>query len=169
MHNLQEFTIFVPMKEIDELKKEIFLRGMMCQQYDEKWQESMSKKQLFDMAVSVQGSDTLCQSIAEGWGLQPEFISDKFRAYINDRYLSEQDGYTSKMYCGHDADMVVEATLNVIINSCGNVFVPRNHVCEIRLVNSNIKILGDGYCNVIKYGDCQLECDNARIHIKNGV
>lgn len=153
------------MKEIDAFKDRVQAHGMMCAKYDEIWRNCKSKKQLFDMAVSAQGSETLCCAIANGWGLDIDYVKQKYKAYINDRYISEQDGYTSKMYIGFFEPMIVTTTLVIIIGCDGTLEIPNNCVCEVKLVNSNITLTGGGICNVKKYGKCSaIYKDNVRHH-----
>ena len=52
-------------------------RGI-CEEYSEKWADCVSKKQLMDLALDINGTIYLCNAIANGWGLSPEFIEDKF-------------------------------------------------------------------------------------------
>lgn len=33
----------------------------------------------------------MAKSLSEGWGLSPVFISDKFKAYINGKYICEYE------------------------------------------------------------------------------
>lgn len=153
------------MIEIDELKHRVEVHGMMCERYGNIWNSCQSRKQLFDMAASAQGSETLCRAIAEGWGLDVGYISDKFRHYINDRYISEQDGYTSKMYADFCEPMIADSTLVIIIGCNSSIEIPDNTVCEVKLVNSSVTFTGNGICNVKTYGDCSvIYKDNVRHH-----
>ena len=153
------------MIEIEELKHRVEAHGMMCERYGNIWNSCQSRKQLFDMAASVQGSATLCTAIAEGWGLDIDYICNKFRYYINDRYISEQNGYTSKMYVDLNEPMIADATLVIIVGCNGSIEIPETTVCEVKLVNSNVTFTGGGICNVKAYGNCSMIYkDNVRHH-----
>lgn len=168
----QKMNTFVRMNEIEGFKREVISHGMMCEKYGKIWEESQSRKQIFDMGVSTQGSATLCKALSEGWGVTPEYITQKYKHYINDNYISEQDGYKAKMYCSFEGTMLADVTHNVIINSKGTIKLAPNMVCEIKLVNSNCHIEANGFgdCVVIKYGECNITfADNLKHHIKNGL
>lgn len=152
------------MNEIDAFKDRVQAHGMMCAKYDEIWRNCNSKKQLFDMAVSAQGSETFCYAIANGWGIDLDFVKDKYKAYINDGYISEQDGYTSKMYVRFFEPMIATTTLVIVIGCDSSIEIPDNMVCEVRLVNSSIRFTGNGRCNVKLYGDCSVIYEANVIH-----
>lgn len=163
---------FANMDKLHDYRSQICTRNLMCNAYSEKWDACTSRKQFFDMAVSEQGSATLCRSLAEGWGIDADYISTKFKSYINGKYISLQKGYDSKMYCLLDGEMYADCTNNIIVNCKGDVLIRKNNVCEIRVVNSDLHIeaVGFGYCTVIKYGECNLTFgDTVKYHIKNGI
>lgn len=152
------------MNEIEDLKQRVKQHNMMCDRYAAIWDKCTSRKQLFDMAASVQGSDTLCKAISEGWGLDVDYICNKFRHFINDNYISEQEDYDSKMYVKFYDNMVANTTLVLVICCNGSIEIPDNIICEVRLVDSNVTFTGTGICNVKKYGKCTTIYKDKVIH-----
>lgn len=128
----------------------------ICKKYSTEWDECKSRKQVIDLAQNSACADFVCQSIAEGWGLQPSIIEDKYRKFINDEYISQQDGYTSKMYVGYKQVMKADTTQTIVITCNGVIEIPHNHVCEILVVDSDITLSGDGVCYVRTFGKCNI-------------
>ena len=171
MYNWQKVNTFVPMKEVKHFRERAESHGV-CSEYAKLWDDCQSKKQVVDLALRSGCTPYVCKSIAEDWGVSPTYIADKFRAFVNDRYISQQDGYDAKMYCCHNSDMVADTTNNVIIDCQGNIDVPQGNVCEIHIVDSSCYIdsEGKGVCVVVKYGNCNITFgDNIKYHVKNGV
>ena len=126
----------------------------LCDKYSELWDNCKSKKQLFDLATDSNGIPYICESMVEGWGITPDFISEKFKTFINGRYISQHNGYTSAMYVEKFfIEPLVVSTTNVIVMACeGVIEIPENIVCNLFIVNSNVVIRGLGECYVKKYG-----------------
>ena len=126
----------------------------LCEKYSEMWDNCKSKKQLFDLATDSNGIPYICEAMVEGWGVTPDFISEKFKTFINGRYISQHNGYTSAMYVEKFfIEPLVVSTTNVIVMACeGVIEIPENIVCNLFIVNSNVVIRGLGECYVKKYG-----------------
>ena len=128
-------------------------RGI-CGEYSEKWADCVSKKQLMDLALDVNGTIYLCNAIANGWGLSPEFIEDKFAPFINGKYDNDKNGYTAQLYCGYNGEITKQTTLLTLINCDARVCIPRNHICEINAVcNTKIRLYGGGKVKLVAYGE----------------
>lgn len=126
----------------------------LCSEYSSKWNDRLSRKQLVDLALDSKGADYVCDAIAKGWGVSPEFISTKLSAYINGNYMSNQNGYTSKMYCGYNGHVFANTTLIVLINSDVTVEVPDYSICEIYCTGKvNVRTTGKGRSVFICYGN----------------
>lgn len=126
----------------------------LCSEYLNKWNSRLSRRQLMDLALESKGADYVCDSIAKGWGVSPDFISTKLSAYINGNYISHQDGYTSKMYCGYNGHVFANTTLITLINCDVTIEFPDYSICEIYCTgNVNVKTIGDGRCVFVCYGD----------------
>lgn len=128
----------------------------VCQTYSTKWDECKSRKQVIDLAQNSACADYVCKAIAEGWGVQPNIIEDKYSKFINDEYISQQDGYTSKMYVGYKQVMEADTTQVIVITCNGSIEIPNNHVCEILVVDSDITLSGNGVCYVRMFGKCNI-------------
>lgn len=126
----------------------------MCSEYYGKWDSCHSNKQIMDMALGVKAVDFLCDSIAKGWGLSPEYISERFKNFINGKYTSEQKGYTSKMYCEFDGSITADTTIVTLIDSVVVLNVPNTSICEVYCTGKcRIAVLGDGRAAFVCYGN----------------
>lgn len=126
----------------------------LCNEYVQKWDACGSRKQYIDLALSSKGVDYLCNSIAKGWGVSPQYICDNFHAFINGSYVSEQNGYDSEMYCRYKGVITVRTTVLIILESNIDVVVPDLHICNIYVAGKcNINVKGKGQCVLICYGD----------------
>ena len=127
----------------------------LCDKYSELWDNCKSKKQLFDLATDSNGIPYICESMVEGWGITPDFISEKFKTFINGRYISQHNGYTSAMYVEKFfIEPLVVSTTNVIVMACeGIIEIPENIVCNLFIVNSDVMVSGSGVCYVKTYGE----------------
>ena len=139
----------------------------LCDKYSELWDGCNTKKQLFDLATDSNGIPYICESMVEGWGVTPEFISGKFKTFINGRYISKHNGYTSVMYVEKFfIEPIVANTTNLIVIACeGVIEVPENTVCNIFIVESDVVVRGTGVCYVKTYGENTIKYDeNLRHH-----
>ena len=130
-------------------------REGICENYALLWDKAGSKKQLMDIAMSAQGADFLCDSIAKGWGLSPDEIVRRFKRYINGVYTYEaQSGYTSVLYCKYYGAIDAEDTLIILIDCDVTINIPDWAVCSIYATgNTNISIIGGGRVRLLAYGN----------------
>ena len=138
----------------------------LCDKYSELWDNCKSKKQLFDLATDSNGIPYICESMVEGWGITPDFISEKFKTFINGRYISQHNGYTSAMYAEKFfIEPLVVSTTNVIVMACeGAIEIPENIVCNLFIVNSDVMVSGSGVCYVKTYGENTVKYDEPVRH-----
>ena len=138
----------------------------LCDKYSELWDNCKSKKQLFDLATDSNGIPYICESMVEGWGVTPEFISEKFKTFINGRYISQHNGYTSAMYVEKFfIEPLVAKTTNLVIIACeGVVNIPEDVVCNLFIVNSDVVLSGSGVCYVKTYGENTVKYDEPVRH-----
>lgn len=142
------------MNDLDEYKKNIRIHGMMCGQYGSLLDSFSSNKQLADIAMGVQAFDTICVSISEGWGISPEYICARLKNFINGKYVSQQNGYTSKMYCKFDGSITADTTIVMLIDSVVVLNVPNTSICEVYCTGKcRIAVLGDGRAVFVCYGN----------------
>lgn len=126
----------------------------MCKDYRGIWDSCHNSKQVMDMALGVKAVDFLCDSIAKGWGMSPEDICDRFRPFLNGRYISEQKGYTSKMYCKYTGIVDCDTTLLLLIDCDVTLAVPHRSINSVYCVGKcNIKVIGQGKVAFVCYGN----------------
>ena len=70
------------MIDLEQFKKNAIERGL-CQGYTDKWTSEKSNRELFEIACDANGAEFMAASVAEGWGVSPEYFAKKFKAYIN--------------------------------------------------------------------------------------
>lgn len=126
----------------------------LCDSYSQLWDSCHSNKQVIDMAFGVKGLDYICDSIAQGWGISPEYICERFQNFINGKYVSKQKGYTSKLYCKYKGDIVADTTTFALIDSDVNVNIPDYAICKIYCTGKcNVNLNGGGNVILICYGN----------------
>lgn len=125
----------------------------LCSEYVQKWDACGSHKQYVDLALSSKGVDYLCDSIAKGWGVSPQYVIEKFDNFINGKYVSQQEGYTSELFCLYNGDITARTTVITAIESNITITVPEYHICNIYISGkSTVNVRGKGQCVLICYG-----------------
>lgn len=141
--------------------KENALSHNLCETYTEKWADDKSKRQLFELACDSNAIEYMAESYAEGWGLSTDFIADKFKSYINGKYIcsytnSKGNGYTSALLCKYpDEYYHVSTTLLGVLDSDVELGVKPFHFCKIYIAgNSHVHIsIGEASkCMLFIYG-----------------
>ena len=153
------------MKMLREFREAANSRNL-CDKYSELWDNCKSKKQLFDLATDSNGIPYICEAMVEGWGVTPDFISEKFKTFINGRYISQHNGYTSAMYVEKFfIEPLVANTTNLIVMACeGVIEIPENVVCNLFIVNSDVVVYGSGVCYVKEYGSNEIKYNDTVRH-----
>ena len=148
------------MIDLKQFKNNAIAKGL-CDYYTNMWADGKSKRQLFELACDVNSIKYMAKSLSEGWGLSPVFISDKFRAYINGKYICEYKNekrgcYTSTMLCNYDKDsFYVDTTLLCILESKTALDIKPNHICEIYVAGNtylDIKVGENSKVYLFVYG-----------------
>lgn len=142
------------MNDLDEYKENIRLHGMMCGQYGQALDSFSSNKQLADIAMGVQAFDTLGISIANGWGISPEYICERLKNFINGKYVSHQKGYDSKMYCRYKGEVTSDTSVLMVIDCDIDLNVPNWSISEVYCTGKcNINVSGSGRVVFVCYGN----------------
>ncbi len=130
-------------------------REGICEKYALLWDKAGSKKQLMDIAMTAQGADFLCDSIAKGWGISSDEITSRFKKYLNGVYTHEDPmGYSSVLYCKYYGAIDAEDTLVILIDCDATISVPDWAVCDIYATGlTNLSIIGGGRVRLIAYGN----------------
>ena len=143
--------------------------GNLCDVYKDKALDAKSKLALMRLALDANGSSYLCEMQAKGYPLSYETICNRFRSYINGRYVAEYknergNGYTSAIYCNVD-DIEVNTTLTTIMGCKCDVWVGENDFVRL-YVDSNSDIVlhipKSSRCIIDYWGDAkirELDCD----------
>lgn len=148
------------MIDLEQFKKNALARGL-CENYTSMWSDEKGKRQLFELACDANSVEYMAKSLSEGWGLSPEFISDKFKAYINGKYTCEYKndkghGYTSAMLCEFiENTFEVDTTLLCVLSSKTDLIIKPNSLCKIYIAGDsmiNIKIGANSRCYLYVYG-----------------
>ena len=129
-------------------------RNNLCAEYSQIWDSCKSGKQLADMAFGAKGADYICDTIAKGWGISPDYICSNYSSFINGKYISQQKGYTSKMYCKYNGDITADTTLIILIDCEANLLLPDVGISEVYCTGKcNISVSGNGRSVFICYGN----------------
>lgn len=124
------------------------------------WDKCKSKKQLIDLALSIRGIEYIAKAISEGWGIDADTICREFAPFINGKYVRNKDGYTSALWCSFKeespAEIYAEQTALLVIGFIGNIYIPKNRICEIHAVNSKFNAYGDGVLRLKSYGEVEI-------------
>lgn len=135
-----------------ELKRKSFGLGL-CGKYKSAWDDVTDAKGLFDLAMSVDGVEYLADGIAFGWGLTKDYLLREFDGFINGKYVSRQNGYTSAMFVGGDGEVTVNTTVVLFVGHKGKIRVPRSTVSKIYLCDDcEVDLLCEGRCEAYLYG-----------------
>lgn len=126
----------------------------LCIEYAEKWDTRKSNKQIMDLALEAKGVDYVCDAIAKGWGISPDYIKNRFGSYINGKYIFDNGAYDSEMYCGYSGKIKCRTTLLTLIDCDVEVEVPEYYLCEIYATgHTNIRLTGRGRAAMVCYGE----------------
>lgn len=122
-------------------------KGYLCDEYKNKVDQAMSKKQIMDIALDANGSEYLPKLRNVNLSLPYEIICNEFRSYINGKYIAEYkngrgNGYTSSIYCCYNDNnaLLVETTVITLLGC----------KCLIRVKeNDYVKINADCNCELV--------------------
>lgn len=154
--------------ELEKFKEQAKKHGICDMLQD--WDNARSKKQLIDIALSIRGIEYIAHSIAEGWGLDPLYISKEFAPFNDAKYIREADGYTSALYClPEDIDVTIKTTTALIIAHDGVITIPKNHICELYICKSDVIIQGEGKGVVHLYDSVLNNPDSAPVVVKENI
>lgn len=129
------------------------------------WENAKSKKQLMDIALSINGIAYLSMAIAEGWGISPSVIEEEFAPFLNGRYKRYADGYSSSVYCGYKGDTIqLDTTVTLVIGFNGTIIPPI--IGELYLCDSNVRLQGDGAVVAYLYNSSIVSSDKCEVRIK---
>lgn len=123
-------------KTFEDWIKSIVNAGELCKDYQGLVGDAISNKQLFDIACDANGISYLCDMDSKGYTLPYEVISERFKSFINGRYISEHknkkgNSYTSKIYCCFNGKIKGDTTLISLLGCKCDVTVGNNHIIQI--------------------------------------
>lgn len=131
------------------------------------WDNAKSKKQLMDLALNIRAIEYIAMSTASGWGLSPDYIAKEFISFNNGKYVRDKDGYTSSLYClPLDNEITITTTATLIIGYKGDIFIPKNRICELYICQADVVIHGEGRCVAYLYNSTISNTDAAPVIVK---
>lgn len=143
---------------LEQFRKNASERGICEMSAD--WDKCKSKKQLIDLALSIRGIEYIAKAISEGWGIDADTICREFAPFNCGKYVRDKDGYTSALWCSFKeespAEIYAEQTALLVIGFIGNIYIPKNRICEIHAVNSKFNAYGDGVLRLKSYGEVEI-------------
>lgn len=123
----------------------IIEKGVLCDEYKEKVQKALNKKELMDIVLDANGVSWIPEQIAKGRCVSYEAMYKEFWPFLNGRYKAkfqqETGEYTSSMYVDI-GNIVVDTTLCCLLDIQGDVEIAENHVSKIYLdQNCDVRII----------------------------
>lgn len=106
------------------------------------WDKVQSKKQLMDLAMSIQGIEFIAHAIHEGWAPDVSFIANEFSRFINEGYMPDMGGYSSAWYYNPQGDINIKTSTALIFGQAHRIVVDR--ICELYIVNCDVELVGKG-------------------------
>lgn len=141
------------MNELQKFRQTAHARNL-CAEYSAKWDACASNKNLADLGLEVNGIYYLCASVANRWGMTTEYLSERFKHFINGSYVKKNDGYSAEFYCRYEGNIQVRTTVLGVVECNAHITIPRNHICEICLAGEcDIELSGEGQAVLVIYGD----------------
>ena len=141
-----------------ELKRNAFMTGGVCERYKKEWDRAETYKDLADMAMTVQGADFICASVANKWGMKNEDMMIGLYDFANGNYVHRVNGYNVEMYLEYEGKIVVKSTLYIVLNSDDvEIHIPRYRAANIYIAGCrNVRIDCEGTAYIVNYGDCNI-------------
>lgn len=158
------------MDDLVKFKRNALMRSL-CSDYTNKWNSAQTEDDLVSIAIDANGISYMCHSIANGWGLDVDYLSNRFKNYINGnkcyKFFNEKgNGYSSELLCcygGADGKHFVSRSTQIcIINSKVILSVPPCAYIEVHTVNSEIEVVTGikSLVEVVVYGtNCHITGD----------
>ena len=159
---------------LNEFRENARAHGV-CEEYGGRWSGCVTKKELFDLACEVQGTQYLVKAVSEGWGISPKVIADEFPRMINGGYVArietgEGKYYDSQIVCGYDGPTYVcDTTVCAVIDSHTKIEIAANSVCMLFVDKASaIDIIcpNSGRVKVETYSDKVTTNNKERVKIK---
>lgn len=132
--------------EFHEWLNSVIKSGNLCDVYKDKALDAKSKLALVRLCLDSNGASYLCEMQAKGYPLSYETICNKFRSYINSRYVAEFKNergsfYNSSIYCCFDeSDIEINTTLTTILGCTCDVWIEKNDFVKI-YADKNCKLM----------------------------
>ena len=151
------------MDDLLKFKDNALMRNL-CTDYTNRWNSAQDEDDLVRMAIDANGISYMCHSIANGWGLNVEYLSNRFKNYINGnkvyKYINKKgNGYSSELLCCYGGisgeRFEVRSTQICVINSKVVLSIPACAYVEVHAVNSKIEVVTGtrALVEVVVYGD----------------
>lgn len=123
----------------------------LCDEFAQKWSDCKSKRQLYGLACNVNSLAYLAEMIAKGYGLSSEYLQKEFGMFLNGKCIhNDAEGYSSCIYCKSDGEIDISTTCALIVD-CRAVIRVDRAMCELYIVNSEVRIDAEDGCNANVY------------------
>ncbi len=119
-----------------ETLKENILADDICAEYSAQVAACINKKQLFDVALSRQGAQYVCEQVAKGSIITPQVIETLFSSFLNGQYVRRGE-YSSAIYLKFKETIECNTDLLVLINCDVEVVLPPMVTATIFIVGCN--------------------------------
>lgn len=150
----------------------VMREGMVCPEYMRKLAACSDNGEFFRVLADANGGAWLFGLHARGVELPVDAFCREFGRYLNgDWEVVYPQGYTSKMYCRHEGDMVADTTLVWLLECMDvDVEVPRNCYPTVVLSDGSRAEIAMGYgsrLNIELYGDAEYSVsgDMSRVRV----
>lgn len=142
--------------------EDIISKGLLCDDYTNRVNSAISKKQIADIGLDANGISYLAQMAYKGYPLPYSTILKEFKNFINGNYVYESipndRGYTYKteLYVEYNNNIDVRTTCVALLGCKTKVKLKERTVVELYL-DSNCEIELDcplsSRCRVYMYGE----------------
>lgn len=132
--------------------KEKCINHKLCSDGQHLWANCSNKKEYMDLALRTESAKWICESISNGWGIEPSYISKKFKRYINGHYVSSQNDTDGEMYCNYVGDITLRSNVLCLINVNAEIDIPNGIGCHVYICgDSNITFKNGKNSRIICY------------------
>lgn len=154
--------------------KNTIVHDGICDEYKERVDEAMNKKDLIDIVFDANGISWLPKQRMLGNPLPYRVIMSEFPSFMNGRYIAQYKnanglGYTSSMFIGsqpfgYKGDVIeVPSTLCCVMDFKGTIRVNWSDYVKLYLdQNTDVKleVPNSSVCIVYLFGDAKCKCKN---------
>lgn len=157
--------------KVEEWIEAMSRSGHVCREYLGRLTAANTNGEIFRILCDANGGRWLFEKHNEGVPMPMKDFMTKFSVYNNgNRVMEYPKGYTSKIYCRYDGDLVADTTLVYLLESRANITVPKDAFPTVILSDrSSVKVSLSPHSrlNVELYGNATYELtgDTSRVRV----